>query len=62
MIRDVVSFLDYSDCAEISLTLFVMVFVAVSLRALLTSGAAARQMAAIPLDEPAIARTLEKSE
>ncbi len=48
MIRDVVSFLDYSDCAEISLTIFVVVFVSVSLRALLTSRTATQRMAAIP--------------
>ena len=51
MIRDVVSYLDYSNCAEISLSLFVAVFVSVSLRALLTSRAITQQMAAIPLDE-----------
>lgn len=51
MIRDVVSYLDYSNCAEISLSIFVVVFVAVSLRALLTSRASAARMAAIPLDE-----------
>ncbi len=57
MIRDVVSYLDYSICANISLVIFVVVFVAVSLRALLTSGAAAKRMASIPLDDA----TLEKS-
>ena len=51
MIRDVVSFLDYSNCAEISLSIFVVVFVAVSLRALLISRTSAESMAAIPLDE-----------
>lgn len=51
MIRDVVSYLDYSNCAEISLAIFVCVFVAVSLRALLTSRSTAAAMAAIPLDE-----------
>lgn len=51
MIRDVVSYLDYSNCAEISLSIFVVVFVSVSLRTLLTSRAATQQMAAIPLDE-----------
>lgn len=51
MIRDVVSHLDYSNCAEISLTIFVIVFVAVSLKALLTSSRSAQRMAAIPLDE-----------
>ena len=51
MIRDVVSYLDYSNCAEISLSIFVVVFVAVSLRALLISRASAQHMAAIPLDE-----------
>ena len=51
MIRDVVSYLDYSNCAEISLTLFVVVFVAVSLKALLTNRASTQRMAAIPLDE-----------
>ncbi|MGN6137161.1 MAG: hypothetical protein ACTHOU_21970 [Aureliella sp.] len=53
MLRDVISFLDYSICAEISLSIFAVVFVAVSLRALLTSSASAAQMAAIPLDEGA---------
>lgn len=51
MIRDVVSYLDYSDCAEISLTIFVVVFIAVSLRALLTSRQVASRLAAIPLDD-----------
>ncbi len=58
MIRDVVSFLDYSDCAEISLTIFVVVFVAVTLRALLTSRATASRMASIPLEDPALAPAL----
>ena len=51
MIRDVVSHLDYSACAEISLSIFVVVFVAVSLRALLTKRSTAQRMAALPLDE-----------
>lgn len=51
MIRDVVSYLDYSNCAEISLSIFVVVFVAVTLRALLLNRASADRMAAIPLDE-----------
>lgn len=51
MIRDVVSYLDYSNCAEISLSIFVVVFVAVSLRALLISRSSTEKMAAIPLDE-----------
>lgn len=59
MVRDVVSFLDYSDCAEISLTIFVVVFVAVSLRALLTSRAAASRMASIPLDDAALKPTVK---
>lgn len=64
MVRDVVSFLDYSDCAEISLTIFVVVFIAVSLRALLTSRAAASRMASIPLDDAALKPTakLESAE
>ncbi len=51
MIRDVVSYLDYSNCAEISLTIFVVVFVAVSLRTLFTSRAVVQHNSAIPLDE-----------
>jgi cytochrome c oxidase cbb3-type subunit IV len=51
MIRDVVSFLDYSICAEISLGLFVSVFVAVTLRTLLLSRRNTTAMAAIPLEE-----------
>ncbi len=64
MVRDVVSFLDYSDCAEISLTIFVVVFVAVSVRALLTSRAVASRMASIPLDDAALKTTakLESAE
>lgn len=63
MIRDVVSFLDYSDCAEISLTIFVVVFVSVSLRALLTSRSAAARMASIPLDDAPLANAkLERAE
>lgn len=51
MIRDVVSYLDYSDCAEISLGLFVAVFVSVCFQTLLLSRKNTEQMAAIPLEE-----------
>ncbi len=51
MIKDVVSFLDYSNCAEISLAIFVTVFVAVTLRTLLTNRNTTEKMAMIPLDE-----------
>lgn len=61
MVRDVVSYLDYSQCANISLTIFFVVFVAVSLRAILTSRAAATRMASIPLDDPTM-RTPAKLE
>ena len=51
MIRDVVSFLDYSNCAEISLAIFVTVFLAVCIRTLFTNRTKTEQMAMIPLDE-----------
>lgn len=51
MVRDVVSYLDYSVCAEISLALFVAVFVSVSIRTLLLSRRSTQHMASIPLDE-----------
>lgn len=57
MVRDVVSFLDYSNCANISLLIFFVVFVAVSLRALLTTRAAASRMASIPLNDAALKST-----
>ncbi len=51
MIRDVVSYLDYSICAEISLTIFVVIFIAVSIRTFFTSQQETQRMAFIPLDE-----------
>ncbi len=51
MIKDVVSFLDYSFCAEISLAIFVTVFFAVSIRTMLTSRKDSHRMAMIPLED-----------
>ena len=51
MIKDVVSYLDYSVCAEISLTIFIVVFIAVSLRTLLTRKESMTQHASIVLEE-----------
>jgi hypothetical protein len=51
MIRDVVSFLDYSICAEIALALFVTVFIAVSIRTVFRNRKEIEQMARLPLEE-----------
>jgi cytochrome c oxidase cbb3-type subunit IV len=51
MIRDVVSFLDYSICAEIALALFVIVFITVSIRTLFTNRREIDHMARLPLEE-----------
>lgn len=51
MVKDVVSFLDYSVCAEISLAIFVTVFVAVTLRTMLFSREQTNHMASLPLEE-----------
>lgn len=51
MIKDVVSFLDYSICAEISLAIFITVFLAVSIRTMLTSRKESHRMAMIPLED-----------
>ncbi len=51
MIRDVVSFLDYSLCAEIALALFVIVFISVSIRTVFTNRTEIDRMARLPLEE-----------
>ncbi len=51
MIRDVVSHLDYSLCAEIALALFVIVFIAVAIRTALYKRSETERMANLPLEE-----------
>ncbi len=51
MIRDVLGSLDYSLCAEISLVLFLMVFIAVSLRTLMTNRHSTSACAELPLQD-----------
>lgn len=51
MVRDVVSHLDYSIFAQISLTIFVTIFIAVSIRTFFTSQQDIQRMASIPLEE-----------
>ncbi|MBN8600086.1 MAG: hypothetical protein J0M26_03475 [Planctomycetes bacterium] len=51
MIKDVVSYLDYSLCANISLVIFMVVFVAVTLRTLLVRKDSMNQNASIVLEE-----------
>jgi hypothetical protein len=51
MIRDVVSYLDYSVCANTSLVIFMVVFVAVTLRTLLFRKDSMNHNASIVLEE-----------
>lgn len=51
MIRELMKYLDASFCAEAALMLFLVVFFAVTLRALLTRNHIAREQAAIPLSD-----------
>ena len=51
MIKDVVSYLDYSTFQEIALAIFVTVFVAVTFRTLFIQRSKTDRMAMIPLDE-----------
>jgi hypothetical protein len=51
MIKDVISYLDYSVCAEISLALFVAVFLSVSIRTLVARRDSMNQHASIVLEE-----------
>ncbi len=51
MIKDLVSALDYSDCAEAALMLFVVSFGVILLGALRLSRQAADRYAAIPLSD-----------
>ncbi|MCC9600595.1 hypothetical protein LOC67_08480 [Stieleria sp. JC731] len=53
MIRDLVSYLDYSVCAEIALALFVGTFAMITFAALRLSKNATDRFASIPLsDQP----------
>lgn len=51
MIRELMKYLDASFCAEAALMLFLVVFFAVTLRALFTRSFIAREQAAIPLSD-----------
>ena len=51
MVRELMKYLDASFCAEAALMLFLVVFFAVTVRALLTRGLIAREQAAIPLSD-----------
>ncbi|MFT3882630.1 MAG: hypothetical protein QM703_23635 [Gemmatales bacterium] len=51
MVRELMKYLDASFCAEAALMLFLGVFFAVTVRALLTRGCLARKQAAIPLSD-----------
>ncbi|TWU02454.1 hypothetical protein [Stieleria varia] len=51
MIRDIVSFLDYSICAEVALALFVGTFFLIFYGALRLSRNATDKFAAIPLSD-----------
>ena len=51
MIKDLVSFLDYSACAEVALALFVGTFVLIFFGAFRLSDSATEKFAAIPLSD-----------
>lgn len=51
MIRDLVSFLDYSNCAEVALALFVGTFLMIFFGAFRLSKNATERFAAIPLSD-----------
>ncbi len=51
MVRDVVSALDYSNCAESALLLFVTSFVIIIYGSLRLSKSASRRFASIPLSD-----------
>ncbi len=51
MVKDIVNALDYSDCAEAALLLFVGAFVIVSYGALRLSRQATERFASIPLSD-----------
>ena len=51
MLRDVVTALDYSMCAEIALAIFATVFLAVGVRTLLAGRGEFDHCAAIPLND-----------
>lgn len=51
MLRDVISALDYSSCAEAALVIFAVCFVAMSIATLLLKRSATDRYAAIPLSD-----------
>jgi hypothetical protein len=51
MIRDVLSHLDYSLCAEVALVLFVLSFLGVMVQVFLTGREFTEHAAELPLDE-----------
>lgn len=51
MIRDLVSSLDYSDCAELALGMFFIAFAGILLGALRLSRSASDRFASIPLSD-----------
>lgn len=51
MLRDVITALDYSMCAEIALAIFATVFLAVGVRTLLANRSELDECAAIPLND-----------
>jgi hypothetical protein len=51
VVRELMKYLDASFCAEAALVLFLIVFFAVTLRALLTRSYLVREQAAIPLSD-----------
>lgn len=51
MIREVMKYIDASFCAEAALILFLLVFLAVSMRAMLTRKSVINQHAIIPLSD-----------
>lgn len=51
MIRDILKIVDYSSLAIIALVLFVLVFVAVSIKTFFTSHKVTDQQAGIPLSD-----------
>ncbi|WP_182866664.1 hypothetical protein [Stieleria mannarensis] len=51
MIKDLVSFIDYSACAEVALALFVVTFILIFFGAFRLSNHATEKFAAIPLSD-----------
>lgn len=51
MIRELMKYLDASFCAEVALVLFLVVFLATTVRAFMTRNVLASEQAAIPLSD-----------